>query len=704
MRRRPAHLAAVLLTSGLILVVAACATDDGGISFDARTDTSGGLDIRLNPTPDVPDAGQPADVPGSDTTIGCTGNEQCPVDHPYCDLGSGSCLECLTSADCGGFPCWGGVCEGGDEPCEPNTEFCDGAAIVRCGPDGLPISHVDCSPNVCWENQCAICVPGTPRCNNNDAEVCNARGTGWDLVETCESICSEGECLLCHPGLGKCEDLVAMRCVPDGSGWVVEQDCGEEGLDCVRGMCINACAIDPKNQTNAGCDFWAVDMDNAYATDENGNVYDAQNAQFAVIVSNTSEDASAHVTVTYPDGREDEQDVAARSLARFLLPPDFGLDGSSLSDNAFRVRSTRPVTVYQFNPYANEDVFSNDASVLMPIPSLGTEYYIPNLPTTSYRGYITVVGVEAGTFVTVYPTTSVQSGSGVSTITGGSSGQFRLDVGQVLNLEAAFTGGDFAGSRVVGSKPIAVFAGHEAAVTGEVCCADHLEQQLLPVSRWGDRYIATHSERRNSEQDHWQIIASAPNTQVTLTPNVASIPSTLQAGEAVRFTSDQDFVVEASEPVLVVQYLASSFEIGGTSSTCSTTADCDSGFVCVPYVDGSKGCEPIGDPAMILAVPTVQYRREYIFLTPDSYYLDYINIVAPTGTSVVLDDETIPASSFTAIGASGWGVHRRQVSDNEHVLTSDQNIGLVVYGYDDDVSYGYPGGLGLEELRPPESR
>jgi len=102
---------------------------------------------------------------------------------------------------------------------------------------------------------------------------------------------------------------------------------------------------------------------------------------------------------------------------------------------------------------------------------------------------------------------------------------------------------------------------------------------------------------------------------------------------------------------------------------------------------------------MMLAVPQEQFMESYVFLTPDAYLQDYLNVIAPMGANkVVLDDMQIPPPSFVPVGASGYGVYRTKVNDGVHTIWSDAKIGIIAYGYDDDVSYGYPGGMGLLEL------
>jgi len=93
-----------------------------------------------------------------------------------------------------------------------------------------------------------------------------------------------------------------------------------------------------------------------------------------------------------------------------------------------------------------------------------------------------------------------------------------------------------------------------------------------------------------------------------------------------------------------------------------------------------------------------QFRAEYTFLTPNAYKDDYINVVAPSPAAVQLDGVAIPASNFSLIPDSNYMVARLPVSDGAHTLKATAPVGLVVYGYHDDVSYGYPGGANLFDL------
>jgi hypothetical protein len=102
---------------------------------------------------------------------------------------------------------------------------------------------------------------------------------------------------------------------------------------------------------------------------------------------------------------------------------------------------------------------------------------------------------------------------------------------------------------------------------------------------------------------------------------------------------------------------------------------------------------------MALSVATEQYRSSYLFHAPTNYLSNFVNITAPTGATVTLDGAAV--AGFTPIGASGFSVARVQLSnagDGNHNITSNQPCGISVYGYGDDTSYWYPGGLDLDKV------
>ncbi len=131
---------------------------------------------------------------------------------------------------------------------------------------------------------------------------------------------------------------------------------------------------------------------------------------------------------------------------------------------------------------------------------------------------------------------------------------------------------------------------------------------------------------------------------------------------------------------------------------CSSDADCSPGYGCVTR-DTGGACEPIGDPTFILAVAEEQWRKDYVFLTPNAYAQDYVNVIAPAGAVVTLDGAELKGWS-TIAGGSGLSVVRVPIEDGPHDLAATHPVSVVVYGYDDDVSYGYAGGTNLNVINP----
>jgi len=585
------------------------------------------------------------------------------------------------------------------------------------------------------------CVPG----NAYQVLVCAEDGTGY-IPKACESsggsqsVCLADECTECIPNEKRCrDDDTVERCNELGMDWEVSDSCNGEstGRICDKGSCIKACDVAGKLYTYIGCDYWAVDLDNAFVPGGRTGFYDAQGAQFSVVVSNPDVRRSATVEISTIHGEvlEDSQGaqldlspIEAGGLRVFNLPRR-DVNGTIIAPLAYRLHSSIPITAYQFNPLENVGVFSNDASLLLPENVLGKYHIVMTREQTfekpALRGYFTVIAVRSGetqvaVTVTAHTLASNEKDGGgnpvVPAMEPGDSKTFILQQFDVLNIETNAIGADLTGSLVISDRDVAVFGGSEASnapnsnhcnfqygvcqweldkgkpinqatpcQTHEdckdfiTCCADHLEQQIYPVRTWGKHYIAAKSYDRNLELDVWRILAAEDGTVVTTFPPQANIP-VLNRGQWYEFETRDHFEILADKPILVGQFLAA-----------EQAPD--------PNVSGIPGVGDagIGDPAFILSVPVAQYRKDYVFLAPNKYQADYVNIVAPVGAAVELDGEVLDDAYFESI-TPDYRVVRRQVEDGVHRVVADMPVGVVVYGYDQYVSYGYPAGLDLRDL------
>lgn len=583
------------------------------------------------------------------------------------------------------------------------------------------------------------CTPGDLRCQaDGTVQVCAERGNGWITSACAENqVCipsQEGHVckdVVCEPGETFCggSRVYLYACDSTGTTGCYAESCAVPPTDgvCYQGQCVRTCGEGLK--TYLGCEYFAADLDNAFVDCDGvpgGDFCDAANAQYAVVVSNTSATEVANVIVTtgvlseppavsgcaepgdlpLPDNFVVAGSLPPRGIKIFELPAR-NINATVKDYLAYRVASNTPISAYQFNPLENVDVFSNDASMLIPTTSVGTEYFAmsrvqfnPNL-----RGFLTVVAFNhEPTTVAITPTVAMAPGPGVDAIPAGATHTFVLNRFEVLNLEPSGVYVDLTGSHIKADKPVVVYSGHEAGnaptpfgnctqqgfcdnspttacstdlqCLGEVpCCADHLEQQLFPVSTWGREYLAVRSYPRGDELDVWRVLAAHDGTEVTVVPDFIEIP-VLGRGEWFEFEYGGDFQLVASQPVMLGQFLA-----GERSRNAGT-----------------------GDPAFMLTAPTRQLRDSYVFLAPNKYAHDYVSI-AVRNTAARLDGKLLTAVAqdkpglvlVSPIPGTDWTAYRIPIEDGVHTLTCPGTCSVMVHGYDQFVSYGYPGGLNLFE-------
>ena len=71
--------------------------------------------------------------------------------------------------------------------------------------------------------------------------------------------------------------------------------------------------------------------------------------------------------------------------------PARNIEGTMIEERAYRVVANSPLTAYQFNPLENVEVFSNDASLLLPTSTAGTDYWMMTREQTfdDLKGFVT---------------------------------------------------------------------------------------------------------------------------------------------------------------------------------------------------------------------------------------------------------------------------------------------------------------------------
>lgn len=645
----------------------------------------------------------------------------------------------------------------------PETEDCAAMGMI-CVPDD-------------W---CILCRPDTLGCDDNNVVRCNGDGTEWTVVEECVIedgfVCDSGACRnLCELAVAQhsyqgCEfwaadlDNAAIAVGKDASAQqyavvvsnpgsiptevVVEKNTAAYGEEPIPVVVARETVL-PGDLEIFRLPRREVDGSSSLAMCDSAS--ECTGGELCVKHCRTSSGGYLPATCDDDSGCGSGEHCETTGSCRVSLSSSGMNDGThtAVTSNAYRVRSVLPIVAYQFNPLDNAGVFSNDASLLIPSSGIDANYTVVGWPQTianttnpntdfdpsvtdeDLRAFLTIVGTQPNTMVHVVTGNSVVrvvAADGIPELHSRSSFDIELGPFDVVNLETQGFNADFTGTTIDATAPVTVFVGSEASdaprfdtLANRQCCADHLEEQLVPDSTLGTDFIIGRMPRRTTalnaafvdpsnsvgefNEPEWvRVLAiGAGTTNVTTSLQDAHEAFTLGEGEDIMLRADQDFELHADQPVAVLQAMSSQDAVG------------------IPYYF------PGGDPSIIVVPPIAQYRNDYVLLTPLYYGFDFVTILAPSNANILLDGENIP-NTCTRSPADGIErapgdpepervIIRCQLSlpdvitmgmisrvddgdqnDGVHTLVSDLPIGVVVYGFDAYVSYAYAGGMNLQRI------
>ncbi len=531
------------------------------------------------------------------------------------------------------------------------------------------------------------CPANAQRCDGTRLERCT--DGAWTTQEECPYACNATlGCVLCEPGTGTCSAGTATSCLPDGSGYQGEYCDPELGVSCIDGACQGACSSDALGSSYIGCEYFPT------VTAQPVN----PNFTYSIVVSNTGNlpanlvisggALGAPIVLVVQPQEVKVQDLPwVPQLKMCNVPGLFGCTSNDpfvvnqVTAGSYHLKSTQPVTVYQFSPkdYTSGGggfTYTNDASLLLPTNAMTGQYRVASYPPFSqfgYPGFMAITAAQNDTMVTV---TARAASAGTPAFPVDTPTTVLLQQGDVLQIPS--NAGDLTGSLVEADRPVQVISGHYCTnVPLNIPYCDHLEESMFPIETLSDEYLITAPAVPaipTGKEEVIRIVATTANTTLTYDPALPSAPTSIaNAGDFIEIARHVgDFKVTASSKILVAQYMEGQDAGGGT-----------------------------GDPSMTLAVATDQYRKNYQFHAPTNYVTNYVNVTAPTGTTVMLDGTAV--GGWTAIGASGFSVARVVLgagaqSDGNHVASSSEAFGISVYGYGDYTSYWYPGGLNLGSI------
>jgi hypothetical protein len=542
--------------------------------------------------------------------------------------------------------------------------------------------------------------------------------------------CSGPHCSSDLHSMVDCNGNVLSTCPPN-------QGCTPTG-------CVDACAAAIANQSNVGCEYYAVTPDvivggngacyaayiaNTWTTpvtvqaDFGGMMLDP--STFAYIPTGTGQ------SLTYTpiqNGQIPPGKVAILFLnvVKSVVFPGHNLncpkgvtvaiDGTSTTTHgtglgkAFHLTASAPVVAYDMYPYGGGQTAMTSGTLLLPTSAWDTNYIAVDAFGSSPVSppFVQLVAMSDGTNVTINPVAAIKGGPGVAAAAAGTPTTYPLSQGQVLQFTQAASLG---GSVIQSDKPIGAWGG-ATVLAIQACCDDTAHQQIPPVRALGNEYALVRYRNRYPQHDEtppWRLVGAVDGTVLTWEPSTPTgAPTSLSLGQVAQFSGAGPYIVssqDAQHPFYVSAHMTG-------------------GGVYDPNPNGNG--DGRGDAEFVNVIPPAEYMDKYVFFTDPTYSETDLVLVRARGPSGFADVTLDCAGTLTGwqpVGSSGKFEYTRidlvsgnfqpqgNCNNGRHEIQSPLPFGLTVWGwgsaatgdmakgiYTQYVSYAYPAGAGVQPI------
>ena len=346
--------------------------------------------------------------------------------------------------------------------------------------------------------------------------------------------------------------------------------------------------------------------------------------------------------------------------------------GTSKKSIRIQTDNDIPVTVYAFNTYAA----LADATNLLPVPTLGSDYY--HLGRDGQRGWKDNYMVVA----TQDNTTLYENGNKVA----------NLSKGQVY-FRQANGADDMSGYHITSNNPIAYFTAHNYQLIDGG--GDNVFQQLTSTNTWGTNFVVPVSLRG---VELVRVVASQNGTTETQTgaivPKSGGTPApqtrTLNAGEWVEWEislANKGCHIQSDKPVQVCSYMV------GINYGNGVLADGDESLVWIPPVEQSV------QTALIAPFGSGRLSSHYALVVTPTATKEKTTIKIGSGQTMLLSSQN---GQWYDNPGSGMSFYNLKLTETSASYLFDNEEGLIVYGYGfgNCISYYYMAASSIRQLNP----
>ena len=433
-------------------------------------------------------------------------------------------------------------------------------------------------------------------------------------------------------------------------------------------LLVFACSLGAQVETR-GSDFWVTFGNNANAPSNGVYLQLRIVAKQAVTGRITFTENNKVVPFSISDN-----DAFNYTLTQEDRAASYSLE-TGISSKSIRIQTDNdiPVTVYAFNTYAA----LADATNLLPVPTLGSDYYHLGRAAvgSNFTDNYMVVATQDNTIV-------YENGKDVA----------HLSKGQVYFRRADNMSQDLSGRHITSNNPIAYFTAHNYhQIDGG---GDNIFQQLTSVETWGTKFIVPVSLR---EVELIRIVASHNNTKVTQTGAVlpkTSTPAqqtyTLNAGEFVELQislANKGCYIESDKPVQVCSYMV------GMNYNNGAVGNGDESLVWIPPVEQSV------QTALIAPFTSDRLSSHYALIVTPTATKEKTTIKIGAGQTMLLSSQ---GGTWYDNPSSGMSFYNLQLTESSASYLFDNEEGLIVYGYGfgSYISYYYMAASSIRQLNP----